>query len=83
MGMPVPGSSRPPMPISRGAIDLMVGATRHRNPGSHVAANGDGGMLAPIDTRRWLPYTGALDPYFVCTRRSADSLVNLVIVGGL
>ena len=33
MGMPLPGSSRPPMPISRGAIDLMVGAIRRREPG--------------------------------------------------
>jgi hypothetical protein len=27
--------------------------------------NRDWGTLTPIDTRRPLPYTGALDPYFV------------------
>ena len=65
MGTPLPGSSRPPMPISRGAIDLMHGAARHRRLWRHAAANEDIGVLAPIDTQRSLPYTGALDPYFV------------------
>ena len=31
---------------------------------SQAAANEDIGVLAPIDTQRSLPYTGALDPYF-------------------
>jgi hypothetical protein len=34
-------------------------------PGSPATAHGNIGVLASIDTWRSLPYTSALDPYYV------------------